>query len=118
MLDLIRDKLREIDPRVYYGGIPESSKDDAWDYLVFMRTSRTRLGSNTGFSDYFEVAVVREEYIQEGLVEQVIAKIEELDGMRVSGTDVEYVYTRKPGTDHVVELARIQFVRPLKRKCG
>lgn len=115
MLETIESKLKELEYPVFYG-IAESIQDGyLWNYIVFSRESTSRSQTNKGYSDYFHVAIVHENYIPVGLVEKVVDKLESIPGMRLAQSDVQYEYTRKDSTNAVVELAVMTFVCPRKR---
>lgn len=114
ILDEIRDKLLEIDPIVFYGMVDNNMQETVWDYIVFNRKP-TKVGANrTGYSYYFSVNIIRENFIPEGLDLTVIEKMLEIPGMRLVGNDMEYSYAPKPNTNIVLEMLSIDFVRPVK----
>ena len=114
ILNDIRDKLLEIDPRVFYGMVDNSVQETDWDYIVFNRKP-TKIGANrTGYSYYFTVSIIRENFIPEGLDLTVIAKMLEIPGMRLAGNDMEYNYAAKPNTNAMVEMLSIDFVKAVK----
>lgn len=114
ILNEIKEKLQEIDSRVFYGIASSSVRETVWNYIVFNRKP-TKVGANrTGYSYYFSVNIIREEFIPEGLDLAVIEKMLEIPGMRLAGNDMEYNYVAKPNTDTVVEMLSIDFVRPVK----
>lgn len=117
MLKEIHDALKTLDENVYYGGVDgtDNKTPRLWNYIVYLRQNTRRTGGNTGYTDYVTVAVIREEYIPEGTIERVIAAMEALPGVRLSSNDIEYTYTRKPGTGVIVEMAELVFSFPRKR---
>lgn len=115
MLTDVMTKLKEIDPNVYYGMVDKSRAAEAWDYIVFGRRKLTSSLNKTGYTDYYWVAIVREEYIPEGLETQVIDKMLEIDGMKLAGTDGQYDYVMKPNTNTVVEVLTLEFAKAKKR---
>lgn len=114
LLDEIKTKLEEIDPRVYYGMVDTEIRDTEWDYIVFNRTPLKITGNCTGLSDGFDVHIVRENFIPEGLDVAIIGKMREIAGVRVSGENHEYTYIQKPNTNTVVEMLSLHFVRARK----
>jgi hypothetical protein len=114
ILNEIKEKLQEIDPRVFYGMVDNSVRETVWDYIVFNRKLLKPGKNRTGYSYYFSVNIVREDYIPEGLETTVIDKMLEITGMRLAENDMEYYYTEKPNTNAVVEMISIDFVRPVK----
>ena len=114
ILNDIKEKLQEIDSNVFYGMVDDSMREMRWDYIVFNR-KLTKPGKNrTGYSCYFSVNIIRENFIPEGLELAVIDKMLEIPGMRLAETDMEYAYRAKPNTDAIVEMVSIDFVRPMK----
>lgn len=114
ILNELQDKLQEIDVNVFYGTVSNRMRESLWNYIVFNR-ARLRVSQNrTGYSDYYDVHIVREDYIPEGLDEEVIKKVLEIDGMRLASEDGTYTYVRKDNTDNVVEMLSLRFVRARK----
>lgn len=117
ILDDIKNKLEEIDPNVFYG--MADADDEAvkreWNYIVFMRKTLSSNANKTGYSDHFTVAIIRENFIPEGLDVAVIDKMCEIDGMKLASPDCQYNYTKNPNTNTVVELLTMEFVKARKR---
>lgn len=116
MLKQIEEKLQEVMPTVYYG----SANDDEeavtlWNYIVFWRGRTTRNQNNTGFTDYYTVAIVHEDWVPDELIEATITKIESLPGVRLASSDIDFNYTKKPSTNAVIEIATLTFSRARKR---
>lgn len=118
ILEDIETKLKEIDPLVFYGKVDDEKITDEWNYIVFLRKSLGVGAQKKEYSDRFTVAVVRENYIPEGLDTLIIEKMCELSGMRLASSDCPYSYTQKPNTNTVVELLTMEFVRARKRVGG
>jgi hypothetical protein len=117
ILEDIETKLKEIDPEVHYGMVTydeDEAKNKDWNYIVFSRKVMRSSDNKKSYSDVFQVAIVRENYIADGLCEQVIDKMCEIAGMRLASTDCEYTYVKKPNTQKVVELLTIEFIRARK----
>lgn len=114
ILEEIRDQLETVDKNVFYGMVDESVKDLVWDYIVFNRTTLRASGNRTGYSDFYDVTIVRENFIPEGLDLEIIGKMLSIAGMREAGTDGEYNYILKPNTNIVVEALTLHFVRARK----
>ena len=115
ILDDITKKLEQIDPIVFYGAVDSTVKDTMWNYIVFNRTVMKPSANKSGFTDGYSVHIVRENFIPEGLAEEVIEKMLEIAGMRESGSDMQYQYIVKPNTDTVIEMLSIDFVKPRKK---
>lgn len=115
ILEEIESKLLEVDPLVFYGKVDDSKVTDEWNYIVFMRKVLSIGEQKKEYSDRFIVAVIRENFIPEGIDTTVIDKMCEIPGMRVAKSDCPYTYTQKPGTNTVVEVLTMEFVRARKR---
>ena len=115
ILDDIRAALEGVDDVVLYGTASTLPKDAPWNYTVFGRR-KTRVNDNlASTAQEFDVAVVREGYVPEGLEDAVVAAMRTIPGMNpVKGQSVQYMYDRKPGTNLVVEMMVITFARPRK----
>ena len=114
MLNKIRDKLQELDDNVFYGAAKDNeATKNVWNYIVFGRDKMEPKENKTSFTYYFDVVIVREEYIPEDLIEQVIAKVEAC-GLRLADTPPEFEYKKK-NDDTVVEILVIHFYKAGKR---
>lgn len=122
MLDKIETKLNEIKSyssvpmeAVAYGLLPNNEEPSRWNYIVFRRY-RTRCDgtSRRDFNDYYTVSLVHEDYIPDGYVSYVIDKMKEIKGLKLADEDIPYDYTRKGGTDVIVEIATIVFTKASK----
>lgn len=114
IIEDIEAKLKEIDSNVFYGAVNRSIKNTLWNYIVFDRGLMRKSTNGTGYSYTYNVHVVRERFIPEGLEIDVINKMEDA-GMRYSREDAEYKYMVKPNTNIVVEMVTLTFVKPVKK---
>lgn len=115
LLEDIQNKLEEIDSNVFYGMADKERITHDWNYIVFMRKSLSVSDTKQSYSDRFTVAIIRENFIPEGLEIQVIEKMLEIKGMRLASPDCNYSYVEKPNTNVVVELLTMEFVKARKR---
>lgn len=115
ILDDIKTKLEEVDTKVYYGMVDDEVRETVWDYIVFNRVSLKAAPNRTGYSDYYDVHIIRENFVPEGIDIEVINKMLEIHGMRLADGDGSYNYVQKPNTNIVVEMLTLHFVRA--RKC-
>lgn len=115
ILDDIQSKLLEIDKCVFYGTAERLDRNSPWDYIVFSRRVMRQNSAKTGYADVFEVAIVREEFIPDGLPEKVIETVTSIRGVRLSDREGIYDYAVKPNTTDTVEMLVLEFVRPRKR---
>lgn len=115
ILDEIKNRLESIDPRVYYGMVDNEVAETDWDYIVFNRTKFKSTGNKTGYADGYDVHIVRENFVPEGVDIEVIEKMQEIHGLRLAAEDGEYTYIMKPNTNIIVEMLTLHFVRA--RKC-
>lgn len=120
LLDDVKKALKEIDPLVFYGLVPSRLVDEnneevpVWDYIVFNRSRLKSHANKTSYNDHFEVHIVREEYVPEGIDIDVIAKLTALPGVKLADEDGTYDYIMKPNTDTVVEMLTLTFTRGRK----
>ena len=114
LLNVIKTKLEEVDPRVYYGIVDKEVAKIAWDYIVFNRVGLKSSPNKTGKGDTFDVHIVREHFIPDGLAEQIIEKVCSIAGVRETSEDGTYNYVQKPNTNIVVEMLTLHFVRARK----
>ena len=114
ILEDIESKLREIDPNVYYGAVDASQNETEWNYIVFNRSGITRSANKTGATDHFDVHIVRENYVPEGVDTMIVDALCALPGVRIAAEDSDFDYVRKPNTNIVVEMLTIHFVRARK----
>lgn len=115
ILNEIKEKLEQVDQNVFYGAVHSRMKETLWDYTVFNRKTLKPSTNRTGYTDVFSVHIVRENFIPEGLEESVIELLLSIPGMKLSQNDGEYDYVTKPGTNIVVEMFSIDFMRARKR---
>ena len=115
MLTEVMEVLQKIDENTFYGAVDSRMKETAWNYIVFDRGTFTRSETRASYSETVNVHVVRENFIPEGLAEQVIEEVESLKGFRLVKGEHEYTYSVKPGTNAVVEMLSLEFVRARKR---
>lgn len=109
MLDGIVAKLKEIDSNVQKG-IPRKD-GDLWNSLVVKKNKISFERHNQTM--YVSVRIVREDEIEDGLVEQVIDAMQEI-GWKVSGDRADYDYVVDQN-EVIVEVCTINFFDPAKR---
>lgn len=116
MRNAIKEKLLEIDPLVYYGLVNENEELDEWNYLVFGQKSIRKSGtSGNDLNRYWYVAIVRENFIPDETVEQVIDNLCDIPGLRLADDEFEYSYMLRGGTNIVVEMVVLRFTKTKKR---
>lgn len=116
ILKTIKEKLKEVDPIVFYGMVKRSMRESLWNYIVFDRKLVKSSENKTGYTYYYRVHIVREEWIPEGIDIEVINKMLEIEGMKLASTDMQYTYATKGNTDTVVEMLTIEFYKAVKKK--
>lgn len=113
----IEKALMEIDENVHYGKIPESKIKEDWNYFVFGKSILKPTGkSNIDLIDSYWVAIVRENYVPDDLVFEVIDKLNAIPGLKLTTDDGNYEYVFKNKTDLVVEILTLSFSKV--KKCG
>lgn len=111
----IEKALMEIDKNVHYGRIPESQNNEDWNYFVFGKSTLRPTGtSNIDLIDNYWVAIVRENYIPDELVFDVIDKLNSIPGLKLTNEDGNYEYVFKNKTDLVVEILTLSFSKVKK----
>lgn len=115
------DDITEVKNEGIFYGVCTRKDLDEWNYIVFNRRDTTKSGKSyaIGFSEYYEVHIVHEDYIPEGYVYDVIREVEDQSGqkgckLRQTDDKIEYSYMQKPNTDIVMEIATITFVHAIK----
>lgn len=112
----IREALAKVDQRVYYGTAAAHPKDARWDYTVYSRATYKPSPDLTSGADAYEVAVVREGFIPEGMLQDVVAAMESIPGMHLrTGAEVTFSYDLRPNTTATVEMMVVPFARAKKR---
>lgn len=117
ILNDIKEKLEAIDKNVFYGAVDKRMKETLWNYTVFNRVKLSPNQNKTGYTAEFAVHIIREEYIPEGLEEEVIEALKTIKGVRVDSDGGSYDYVTKPSTNTVVEMFSINFYIPRKAVC-
>ncbi|MBQ9785059.1 MAG: hypothetical protein IJW29_06450 [Clostridia bacterium] len=113
-LDLISAALAEVDERVYYGTAAKLPKCQPWNYTVFSREPAYRNASKTGITHVYAVSVVRENFVPEGMMLDVINAMEAIPGMRMADDGIDFAYQVKPGTSDTAEMMTINFTKAVK----
>ena len=115
ILSDIEERLKKLDTRVCYGIIDNAVKQSpVWDCIVFGRSNIKYPSNKLSASDYFDVLIIRENYIPDGLDTEIIQTLTALDGVRLAGDTANFDYIQKPNTDTVIEMLTISFVRARK----
>ena len=115
MLQAIEAALREVQEPVFYGSADDVGNAALWNYIVFFRDRRARNQNNSGYTDYFIIAIIHENWVPSEMIDAVIERMETLPGIRLANTDISFDYTRKPGTNAVIEVATLTFAHARKR---
>ena len=113
-LDLINAALANVDNRVFYGTAAKLPKSQPWNYTVFSREPASRNANKTSITHVYAVSVVRENYVPESMMAEVINAMESIPGMRMSDDDIEFAYQVKPGTSDTCEMMTIKFCKGVK----
>ena len=107
--------LKEIDDNVFYGKIPESALKNDWNYLVFGK-KKISISSQSSINliDYYWIGIVRENYIPDDFVYDLIDKLNSIPGLKLVSKDGNYDYLFKGKTDLVVEVLTLVFAKTKK----
>lgn len=112
LLQVVETKLKELDPNVYYG---LADQQNEWNYIVFSRSDTQISENRTAKGKYIRVAVVRENFIEEGMEDLLLETMKSIPGLRKTQEPIAYTYMRKPNTNVVVEIMEAEFVKAVKR---
>ena len=102
-----------MDPKTFYGTAAKIGRKDPWDYTVFGRENATMSANQTSLSTVYPVAVVRENYVPEGMEDQIVSAMRTIPGMKPTG-EILFEYMVKPDSTDVVEMMVIRFSRSRK----
>ena len=114
ILQSIQNTLEGFEYPVYYGRTFAKTTDD-WNYFVFNRYYIEKSGKSLcDYKYHYQVHIIMENYIEEGLEQQVIKAIQEKTGLKLTSDNMQFNYVTKNGTDLVVEMLTLQFTKPIK----
>lgn len=114
-LDDVRKALLTVDEEVHYGTAAKHAQKKPWNYTVFSRTTTKPKDNLTGYSDGYLVSVVRENYVPDTTLDEIVSAMSVIPGIKLDRNhDVEYVYDVKPGTSNTVEMMIVYFCKGRK----
>ena len=114
ILDLIEQALSTVDLNVTFGIADPKDIDAPWNYIVYFRTKLRPNENKNSLTDYFTVAVVRENYVPDDVAYDIIDAMLKIPGMRLASDDMEYDYLKKDD-DIRIEVMTLSFCRAKKR---
>lgn len=116
MRNKIKEKLLEIDDKIYYGRVPRLEENEDWNYFVFNQDKIKKSGTSlVDFNGYWNIVIVRENFIPDDLIFDVVEKITEIPGLRLADGDNPYEYEFKGNTNIVCEILQLKFTKTKKR---
>lgn len=117
MLDQIKAALEAaFDLPVYYGTSAEASGHAVYDYIVFWRDRVAwKVGSRGDYTNYYTVALVRQNYIPEEETLTILDALRDIPGLKETSDGITYSYLTKPGTALALEVAEYHFLEAKKR---
>lgn len=114
----IKEKLVAIDTNVYYGIVPDIKDRVDYNFLVFGQEKLSKSGTSLNdINGYWYVTIVRENFIPDDLVSQVIESLTSIKGLRLANGDHIYEYLRKGNTSDVIESLTLSFTRIKDKGC-
>lgn len=116
ILEAISDALeRSGEKRVFYGIATGygSGRPEPWDFTVYSRGSIDPSANKTGRTRRYIVAVTRENYLPEDVLDRVTDALDAIPGARIDG--ISYEYAINPGTGNPVEQAIVSVAKAEKR---
>lgn len=116
MLDDIKNALEaNFDIPVYYGTSAEATGTVVYDYIVFWREQiNWHVTSKGDYTEYYKVALVRQNFIPEDEETKVIDVLRKIPGLKEDG-NISYSYLTKPSTALAMEVAEYSFIAARKR---
>ena len=114
MLREINDALSTLGLPVFYGQAGTMEGQDLWDYVVFWRDTVSSSINKKGLTDNFSVALIQENYCDEDKINAIFMAMKSIPGVRFATSGATFEYSKKPGTDTVLEACIIQFAKPSK----
>lgn len=116
MRNEIKNKLLELDTNIHYGMVPDSVTPKEYNYFVFGQEKiNKKSATSNDLQGHWYVVIVREDFIPDDLVLDVIEKVTDIPGVRLADGDCTYDYITKGGTNIVVEMLMIKFTKTKKR---
>lgn len=110
MKDKIKEHLKEVEEHVYYGAGKFRDRK-IWDCIVFGRRKRGKTENGANNTRWF-VAIVKEEYIPEGMEDSVIEAMKKA-GLKQTNQDIQYDYVERAG-ECMVEICTMEFCKTKK----
>lgn len=120
MKNKIKEQLLKIEENVFYGIAPEThvKSADNLDCMIFGVSNYQRKSDKSlDLQGTWYVVIVREDYIPEDLIFQVIDTLHCISGLRLTSDSFDVEYLQKGNTDVTVEAVRLTFSRTIKRGC-
>lgn len=117
MRNKIKEKLLELESsdRIHYGKVPDVLDYNDWNYFVFGQSRMRKSGtSSNDLNGYWYVAIVRENYLPDDDVKNVIKKLCSISGLRLADGDYTYDYATNGNTNNVVEMVILTFTKTKK----
>lgn len=116
MREKIKVALEKIDSNIEYGILTKDlEQTDKWNYIVFGQEKLVKDDTGNDLKYYFSIVIVREGYIPDNLILEIIDAVETIPGLRLANGDHSFEYAQKGNTDFSVEILELRFVRKLKR---
>ncbi len=111
MKDKVEEAIKEYEINYFYGQAT-LELNDKWNYSVFKRD--TIDNSRTSSKLNYTLAVVRENYIPEELIEDIINSILSKTNLKLRDTNFKFDYIYNPKSSIVCEVITIDFYQSTK----
>lgn len=120
MKDKIKSALEPIDKNIFYGAVTEKDfqmMQSADCIIVATDDIKRKDMSSKDLVFTYNIFIVRENYIPEELILNVINAIEGIPGLRLANQSNPFEYLPKGKTNVVLETVMLGFTRTVKRYC-
>lgn len=110
----VYEELIKIDKNTFFGLADETflKNTKSLDYIVYGPAGFSKAGtSGTDLTDYFTVAIIRENFVSDDLKQNVIRSMLSIPGIRLADKDAQSSFMKKGNTDTLVELLIITFAK-------
>lgn len=117
MRNKIEAALKPLGLKMYYGMGPKIDKDNYADMIIFNQReiSVENLGESYVLKPAYRVIIIKENYIEDQLVFDVLEALKDIPGLRIMNEIPKYDYLPIGDTDRYVETLTLYYSATVKR---